>query len=141
MGTSTDAILFYGYVWDDEGTDRPWITGDDDDDDDDDDEEDWQERYAAARGVTRPSESYAEVLDHASRSFCEVGTHCSDSCPMGYVAVKASMRVARRGYPQTVSELEVGPSWADELRTFCADLGIPVDGKEPAWWLVSYWDS
>lgn len=54
MGQSTDAILFYGYCWDEE-TARPWTIGKDDDEDD---EECWEERYAKARGLERPSTPY-----------------------------------------------------------------------------------
>lgn len=64
MGESTDAILFYGYCWDDE-TDRPWEIGsennspdDDDADEDDKTDKDWKDRYARTKGCLPPSTAF-----------------------------------------------------------------------------------
>lgn len=57
MGTSTNAVLFYGYAWEDEKS-NPW-----DDEDMDDEERDnagWEERYAFRMGVKPPSRPYPE---------------------------------------------------------------------------------
>lgn len=63
MGTSTDAILFYGYVWEDE-TSRPWTIGkeyDEDSDESQDEEDDsWEERYANAMGLKRPEAKFPD---------------------------------------------------------------------------------
>jgi len=63
MGTSTDAILFYGYCWDEE-TRYPWEIGTDegaaDDDDDDNDDNDWEARYARTKGCLPPSDKFPE---------------------------------------------------------------------------------
>ncbi len=48
MGTSTDAILFYGYCWDEEA-DWPWMIGCEDEDDHPD--EDWMDRYVRVKGL------------------------------------------------------------------------------------------
>ncbi len=57
MGQSTDAILFYGYIWDEE-TRWPWDVGrayDEDDDGEDDEDDDWEGRYARTKGCLPPA--------------------------------------------------------------------------------------
>lgn len=63
MGTSTDAILFYGYCWTEE-TSRPWEIGtdndEDEDDEDDEDGDDWEARYALAKGCLPPRDKFPD---------------------------------------------------------------------------------
>lgn len=63
MGVSTDAIIFYGYVWDEE-TSTPWTidSGDEDEESDDDshDDEDWEARYASKYGLTKPEKPFPD---------------------------------------------------------------------------------
>ena len=48
MGTSTDAILFYGYCWDDEDVRNPWETADGEEAlENGDEDDDWETRYVA----------------------------------------------------------------------------------------------
>jgi len=168
MGVSTNAILFYGYSWDEEDNDRPWtigvelddlediVYGDDDDGDDDDGdgyydpEHHWEARYAAALGCPPPAadaDAEARTAYRARRktlvdaSPCEVDVHCMNSCPMAYVAVKDSVTVARRGYPQTIEALTINPAWPGQLQRFCQTLGISTAGKLPSWQLVSFWEA
>jgi len=68
-----------------------------------------------------------------------VDTHCSASCPMGYVAVKSSLTVSHRGYPSKIRELTTDPAWDAALAEVCKKLGIKVGNKKPAWWLASDW--
>lgn len=175
MGTSTDAILFYGYCWDDEDVRSPWKLGSDDDDaEDDEDEDGWETRYARTKGCPPPSTPFPErtvtptrengwdstpkdysaaeqaIIDQysaywdakekiADEAPCLVDAHCSASCPMPYVAVRASRTVSRRGHPSKITSLVVDPAWDEELTTFCAAMGIKIGKKKPAWWLVSDW--
>jgi hypothetical protein len=60
MGVSTDAILFYGYCWDDEDMHNPWQSPDGDDEDDDGGDDGWEERYARAKGCLPPETPYPE---------------------------------------------------------------------------------
>lgn len=66
MGTSTDAILFYGYCWTEE-TSKPWTIGKDEDEDEDegdeDEDEDPEVRYAKAKGLVEPTGQYPETVD------------------------------------------------------------------------------
>jgi hypothetical protein len=131
MGTATNAILFYGYCWEDEAS-WPWDV--DDSSDEDDEEYSWHERYARMKGLT----------DEAARPFiakepCTVETHCSGECPMPYVAIKASTTLAWRGHPQEIRALRTDPAWNKQLAAFCKLLDINIKGKKAAWWLVSDW--
>ncbi len=130
MGQSTNAILFYGYVWDDE-TDL-W---------DRDDHDYWFEAVAKRRGISSPwdfyRESGAEAQHNALRyedqknayyywkeqvgfeallaewdaakdaikaehPSIDVGSHCSCDFPMPYIFVSDTKQNASRGYPVAV---------------------------------------
>lgn len=170
MGQSTNAILFYGYCWDEE-TRQPWNIGKDYDETKNDDEE-WEERYARLRGVTAPAVAYpnrrgkdgysmpkdeeytpAELAaknEHrahwdAKRSLVEasgveIDTHCSGECPMPFVSIRASKTVSYRGSMSEITSLAVDPSWDVKLREFCELMGIKTDGMKATWWLVSDWN-
>jgi hypothetical protein len=158
MGQSTDAVLFWGYCWDEEQS-APWEPLEDDADGA---EETASERYARLTGVVAPHEDYpaegdrtpvAEAIraKHATHWQAEgaawkaarmvVDTHCSGECPMPYVAVEESRTLASRGSPEAIRSLEVGADWRKRLDEFCALMGItPPEGQQPQWWLVSDWN-
>lgn len=167
MAPSTDAVLFYGYCWDEE-TQSPWKRGHPDTGDkslDDDDDDGWEDRYARTKNLLPPSASFPEhgapptnysvaeqaIIDqyHAyweakrrlvETSTCLIDTHCSASCPMPYIAVRASVTNSSRGFPNKITSLEVDPSWGILLTEFCTAMKIQTANKKPAWWLVSYWE-
>lgn len=175
MGTSTDAILFYGYCWDDEDVRNPWETADGEEAlENGDEDDDWETRYARAKGCLPPREPYPErtvtptrannydstpkdysaaeqaIIDQhsaywrdkdriAEASLCLVATHCSNECPMAYVAVSASRTISHRGSPCKITSLAVDPAWNGLLAEFCKTLGIRTKGLQAAWWLVSDW--
>jgi hypothetical protein len=168
MSISTNAILFYGYCWDEE-TSRPWTIRKDDEDESDEseEEEDWEDRYALAKGLASPSEPFPEgtrtrtgqftfseeeqkVVDLYSvywrarntlvkEAECEVDVHCSLDATMPYVAVCASKITSRRGDMNEVKSLGIGFEWNGKLEDFCSALGIDVSEMKPGWWLVSLW--
>ncbi len=115
MGTSTDAILFYGYVWDDEATERQL------------------DILESAQNMD------LEGRKEGRKPPCLIGTHCSGECPMLFVAAVASHTKAWRGHPREISSLFVDPRWNAQLSAFCRDLGISLVGKKATWWLVSDW--
>lgn len=159
MGQSTDAILFYGYCWDDERR-HPW-------EDDEHEDENAEARLARVKGLVEPADPFPETRNRlgqevhlnpeqqavvegyrafwAARSELfkatgvECGTHCSESCPMPYVAIATSLTRAWRGSPQEISSLATDGTWQTTLDDFCAALGISTDGMRAAWWLVSDW--
>lgn len=168
MGQSTDAILFYGYCWDDE---IELFPGDDEDDDPD----EWQKIVLRKRGVANPWDAYPENMINAIADYharrkageewvaenraaidawyasqkaveseygIEVNTHCSGECSMPYVAITGSILTANRGYPKEVDpeRLAAGADWDAKLDRFVSDLGIDKPHDKPRWWLVSDWN-
>lgn len=155
MSTSTNAVLFYGYAFDDEDQ-VPWPANLDDGDE----EEDWEDRWARLNGLLEPTEPYGDeprgIETPARRKYSEywaakrelakaagveIDTHCHSDCPMYLVAIPSTKRTARRGDPLALDALVV-PEGADEqLHTFMAKMGIekPPGQERPRWWLVSYW--
>lgn len=155
MGQSTDAILFWGYCWDEE-MEKPW-----DPQGEDESEEDWEERYARLAGEPEPKAEYpsdgdtsanAEAIRNAYSKHWEtkrklvkaagisIYSHCSGTCPMPYIAVEESRLCASRGTPEKVGDLSVGADWEQRLREFCHLMGItPPPRQKPRWWLVSDW--
>lgn len=137
MGTSTDAILFYGIHGDEGEWEGISI-------------ESWESVLAEKRGVVDPETPYkteeekriqSEYWDR-KREICEaepcaVGIHCSYECEMPYAYVKDSRIEASRGYPEAVSSLTVNPKWDANLKAFCDLIEIPW--SQPQWWLVSFW--
>lgn len=136
MGQSTDAILFYGYVWSDEGH-QLWDRSDYDD---------WYEALAKRRGHASPWDLYKSSGAEAAHSNLpykdqsaayrawkdevgfdamvkewdaikdaieaehpdiSVGTHCSGECPMPYICIADTEQTARRGYPEAVNVAKV----------------------------------
>lgn len=151
MSISTDAILFYGFLID-EDLSPPWYDPEDEDDEydsesDEGDGEDptswayWKTLYVRGKGVDYDKE-FSKAWDILEKAKCEIGVHCSDSCPMFYVTIKKSVIEARRGYPEEVDPnhvKKIKSEWDKQLREFCAGLGI-APPKKFGWFLVSYWE-
>lgn len=146
MEQSTNAILFYGYCWEEE-MEYPW---DDSEADEQDNETDWEERYAIAKGLgpypldksDKEKRAYWDAQKKLVEiSGCVVGSHCHHDASMPYVAIKASEVEAHRGYPEGVNDnhLTINAGWKTQLDTFCAVMGITTPQDKPRWWLVSYW--
>lgn len=114
MGTHTNGIVFFGYVWDEEYDD--WF-GD----------------------LDELRENAAE----AGADFgCKLDTHCSGEVPMLYVCVEASETVAYRGRPERLNaNMSIDPQWIAKLQQFLRALGIdpPLNNQVASWWLVSDW--
>lgn len=138
MTVSTDGILFYGFLLenDPEEWEAPFNT------------DDWEEVYCAKKGLPAPADPYEgrESLfkeywtakrDLLKEANAKLSAHCSGDYPMWYVCVNASETTANRGYPQQIDNLNVGPDWHAKLKDFCDTLGIEY--QQPRWWLVSYW--
>jgi hypothetical protein len=150
MGVSTDALLVYGYVWNDEA-ELP--EGSDDDE--------WEEVVARQRGVPNPWDGHPG--DHAPQwveqhrgeldAWCaakkaigeeygvEISQHGSDSwsCPVVKIA-KAGHRAYRGDvHPVAAEDLAVDPAWDGMLERFVTDLGIDAsEAAGPGWFLLSW---
>lgn len=169
MGVSTNAVIFYGYCWDEEteligGRVKEVVKGE------------WEEVVIRDRGGVNPWDAYNatgidairdyHLRDKAGKEWCEqhraaldewyekkravnaeygcdIGRHCSGDCPMPYVFVIASEITARRGYPVglTGHGLFVDQEWDGLLDKFVSDLGVEKPQSSPQWWLVSYWSN
>lgn len=106
MGQSTNAILFYGYCWEDE-TSSPWIIGRADDaPEDENEEEDWKKRYVTRCGLVSPSRQFPtrEVPRTRENNF---------SCtPTDYTADEQSVIDEHRAYWAAERAL-VDASWCE----------------------------
>ena len=167
MGVSTDALLVYGYVWDDEVD----LFGTEDEEADDDLE--WSEIIARQRGIPNPWDAYPQEFEHlpyterrakgdewvaahdaeldawrAARKAIEdeygveIDQHGSDqwSCPV--VKVAGAGHRAYRGDVHAVeaADLNINPEWRTKLQRFVDDLGIDVnEAAGPGWFLLSWW--
>ena|SRR5207244_5709042 len=83
MGVSTDAILFYGYCWDNEDVRNPWESSSNDDKDDDDDG--WETRYARAKGCLPPETPFPE------RTITPTQENGWDSTPKNYTKAEKAI--------------------------------------------------
>lgn len=141
MGVSTDGILFYGLIWDDE-YDFESVP----------DTYDWPEVIAKQRGI--PFEDY---LPYDQRKPIEAefgvnfGHHGSDGWSVPYIYVVESQTTAWRGSPQKIDKQFTHAAcldtttktfdWNAKLDNFIAALGLEDDvaDLERAWWLCSWW--
>jgi hypothetical protein len=100
---------------------------------------------AAEKAIIEQHEAYWEAKRKiVEEALCTVNTHCMSSCPMPYVAIKASVTLSNRGYPTEITSIAVDPTWDAALDEFCKALDIKIDkkkanNKKPRWWLVSDW--
>jgi hypothetical protein len=162
MGVSTDAVLFYGYCWDDEIDIFHGL--------EDSHDSDWAKVILRRRGVVDPWDKYVEPArsmpyqdqrayadrwceehraeldawhdaqrDVEKEFGVEVDFHCSGNASMPYIHATGGALLARRGYPEEVSGLLVDPTWDAKLDRFMAEFGIEKPHDKPRWWLVSYW--
>jgi hypothetical protein len=165
MGVSTDAILFYGYCWDDEH---------DLFDLSDDDELAWPDRLLRSRGETDPWEGFVEstARDYQTRRAegdawraahrteldewhakqraiesefpVEIHYHGSDGWRVPFISVKSGYQRAWRGDVHMIAEDALTSTatldFDDQLYSFIKATGIDVSGAQgPGWFLVSWW--
>jgi hypothetical protein len=167
MGVSTDAMLAYGYVWEDEFD----LLGNDGDSGED--EENWVEIIAARRGISDPWAAYPQEIerlpydesrrkgrewteahqaeldawDAAKKAITgeygvEIDEHGSGEWSVPVVKITGAGHTAARGHPHklTADDLAVDPAWDARLQRFVTDLGIDTsEAKGPGWFLMSWW--
>lgn len=162
MGVSTDALLVYGYIWDDEH-----------DLFDDSESDEWEEIVAKLRGIPDPWDAYPAEIERlpyeqkraagekwrtehraeldawrearkaiAAEYGITIDRHGSDEWSVPIVKIADAGLTVARGYPKplTAEALAVGPDWDEKLARFIADLGIDIsEAKGPGWFLASWW--
>lgn len=92
MGTSTDAILFYGYCWDDEDVRYPWALDGEDDAENGDEDDDWEARYARTKGCLPPSAPFPD------REVPRTKANGWNSTPKDYSAAEQAIIDQHRAY-------------------------------------------
>lgn len=118
MGTSTDAILAYGFKV----------------------EESWSPLAEDVEDNGEPSmyksvELY-NICYRGKSGDVTLVQHCSDECPMWLLVLTSSVLKANRGYPIPVDRLS---DYKDvRLIEFAKQHSIPIEGKA-GWLLCSYW--
>lgn len=159
MGVSTNALLFYGYAWDE---DVILVHLDNSEE-----REDWAELLARQRGIANPWDGYphdaprpvqqawkienraAMEARWAAKKAIEaeyavsIGHYGSASWRCPFIYVKSTLTEARRGCPQDVTTMALGRNagWDAELKRFLADTGISArDAEGPGWFLTSWWN-
>lgn len=147
MGSSTDAILFYGICWDAEDHQwnwRPYI------DPDMDASEVAEASPLPVKERISPDDEDTtdqEWVDQNVGAGLHVGEHCCGSAPMGYVAVSESHHYAWRGAPNRMDPTgihdNVSVEWLTLIRAFCLiahyDYDELVREGKIGWFLVSWW--
>lgn len=132
MGTSTNAILFYGigYTQEDQRLEPPGL-------EEDYDSYEWDYAWAELNGVD-PND-YEARKKAAAEAAVEVGSHCYIDASMLYVALQGTVQMAWRGSVVNADvTLSCSKEEADEkIKNFCEKMGLEY--TEPAWRLVSYW--
>ena len=151
MGVSTDAILFFGYCWDEEG--EPFAdliekekeaSGLEDDYDLDDFillkygfREPPEKEYGADPSKKEEWAAYfKDKHEFLGKIGIEIIRHCH--CDVTMYGIASSKYEASRGNPESVEHLFTGNR--DELDEFCKKLGVEIPEGGPKWWLVSYAD-
>lgn len=63
--------------------------------------------------------------------------HCSNEHPMYLLAVRGTVKVARRGYAEPFELPQVSQEQIEAAKAFCDEHGI--EWETPKWTLFSYW--
>lgn len=120
MGVTTNAILFYGFIQTEEGEGK------------------WEEAYDKVMD-DKVMDDFDLFFHHEEKTGFVFGTHQSGDYPLYYLGIASTHTVARRGYPQPISTIEVNPDWERQLREYAASIKIDVSNLQAGWYLASYW--
>jgi hypothetical protein len=155
MGTSTDAVLAYGY----DLCGEPWkireigeydepVLDWYDEEDDSDFAAQAERRLLASIGFTETWETstgdgyFKREEEAKARLGVTFETYCKDDYPLFILA--AHVITVSRGDSEILDlpalmNAPVEHGWDDNLRAACEALGITPTQETPAWVLVSYW--
>lgn len=135
MGQSTDAILFYGFLFEGEDELPEFIT-----DAGFDDFYEYVKSQSMLPMYGEPGHSFEAQRKYREALPVDLVHHCSGDYPMYGLAVNGTVMTAHRGTPIT---LENGlPDVADDMEqafmSWAAERGI--DAPDPKWILCSNWN-
>ena len=131
MGTSTDAILVYGFEIGSEDEPPEFLEAFDGD---------FDEYLNDISGLPKYGESgHTFEAQWAWRDSCpaDMTMHCSYDYPMYILAVRGTKTTAYRGYPKEIKSLAIDEAKVSAFREWCEANGIEY--QEPKWLLVSMW--
>lgn len=146
MGVSTDAILFFGYCWDEECEPFTEVENFEDPDFDVDDfilqkygfRPEPEEVYGTDPSKADEWSTYWKEKHVFLDSLPEIIRHCHYDHVMYGIAMRGTKIEAVRGCPKE-AVFTHSADMESSLKEFCEKLGIkPQD--QPKWWLVSYAD-
>lgn len=147
MTVSTDGILCCGVAFDEDAR-FPWHKPDSKEGAEEEFEKWWAERC----GIAEPAGEFTDARLIEFRAYwdaqrravekcpVELVNYCSSDCPMYIVAARGSVRVARRGLPNSIDLTVTNYAtkrFQDAVTGFCAEIGLPCES--PSWLLCSYW--
>lgn len=131
MGTSTDAIVAFGFNLGEEWPEALRIEGEEYPD-----FEDWIAEHLGL-GDWQVEGYWARKREAVNAFPVEIISHCSGDYPEYFIAIRGTQQRASRGYPVKLETGEVDSSKVQALREFCAQHGI--EWEEPAWHAFSMW--
>ena len=134
MGQSTDAILFYGILFEEEGEPPAFIA-----DAGFDYFDDYVESQSGLPLYGQEGHSFDDHRAYKESLPVEMIHHCSSEYEMYGLAVKGCSFLAKRGYPVTLDNglPEVSDGKRQAFLKWLSDRGIAYD--DPKWILCSYW--
>lgn len=127
MGTSTNAIIAFGFQLGEEGETPPFLQSEEDE------EFDFDEIRARELGVTEKYPTREQLAAHPA----DLVWHCSSDYPMYFLAVNGTQVEAYGGCPKSFKLPEISEEQIAALKAWCEKNG--VEWQEPAWHLMSYW--
>jgi hypothetical protein len=166
MGSSAAAILFYGYLWDDDectaeiGCAIHGVNCDEYDPDEH-DADDWDEVILGRRGVGNPwvacpeDDRMIDAWKAANRAILDafwaskeavrpefgvvIGRHGVSEEDAPHLAIDGTAQcvVGRHGLAVTPEMLAVGSDWKARLDRWLAEFGIAPPQAGPQWWIVA----
>ncbi|UVD36529.1 hypothetical protein RCXUPER_111 [Rhodobacter phage RcXuper] len=140
MGTSTDAILAYGFDLGEDLSEHGDLARIDEEFDGDEDA-----FFEAELGIPAYGEpgrpSYDEIEKLKATLPVTLIRHCSGDYPMYFLALPGTKREASRGAPEAIeiNSLRVSTDAVTALMKWCEDHGIEVPEEGPHWHIFSYW--
>jgi hypothetical protein len=167
MSTSIEAVLFYGYLWDDDeayGDVACAIHGVDRDDYDPGEHSlsGWEDIILERRGHVDPWVDFPGGTDAENKAWIaanreaidrkrqakdaigsefgvDAGWHGHHECSAPHLMIVASKDFAEHmdGLAVTPTTLAVGPLWREQLDRWLAEFGIEPPQPEPQWWIVA----
>jgi hypothetical protein len=137
MGVSTDGILVFGFLLEEEGELDHLLGLDGDEFDDFVAKEAGSPEYKDDMTDEERSAWYNGLNAAVDACPVEPITHCSYDYPLHIISIRGTENRAARGYPVEVELNDPSPEKIAAAKEWCEKYGIPW--QEPKWYLASLW--